>query len=44
VRFSNVGPRGEGLDEVTVTCKDPARDGETMILGGTTFTLRHPAP
>lgn len=44
VRFVPQSPRGEGLDEVTLGCKDPARDGETMILGGTTFTLRHLAP
>lgn len=41
VRFSGIGPRGEGLDEVTVECKAPVRDGETLTLGGTTFTLRH---
>lgn len=43
VRFSTAVHRGEGLEEVTLGCADPARDGETMILGGTTFTLRHPA-
>lgn len=43
VRFVPQNSRGEGLDEVTLGCKDPSRDGETMILGGTTFTLRHPA-
>lgn len=43
VRFVGQGPGGEGLDEVTLNCTDPSRDGETMVLGGTTFTLRLPS-
>lgn len=40
VEFTACAQRGEGLDSVTLTCIDPSRDGESVTLVGTTFTLR----
>jgi hypothetical protein len=40
VEFTTCTERGEGLDAVTLTCVDSSRDGESVTLVGTTFTLR----
>ncbi len=40
VEFTACTERGEGLDAVALTCVDSSRDGESVTLVGTTFTLR----
>lgn len=40
VRFVPCGTQPEGLSEVTMTCTDSSRDGETLTLCGVTFTLK----
>jgi len=39
VTFTQAGPRGDGLDEVSLVAADRSRVGERTEIGGVTFTL-----
>ena len=39
VTFAQAGPRGDGLDEVSLVAADRSRVGERTEIGGVTFTL-----
>ena len=39
VRFTEAGPRGEGIDGVELVANDRDRVGESYEIGGVTFAL-----